>query len=143
MPPDLPDLTSPAGWLRRAGSNLARAKAGRPTPEVLYEDLCFDAQQAVEKAVKAVLISKGVPFPKTHAIAELLTLLAPHIQVPDDIRSASALTRYAVDTRYPGLSEPVTESDYLESVSAAERVVRWAETQILAASDNSPASGGR
>jgi len=141
MPPDLPDLTSPAEWLRRARSNLTRAKAGRPTPEVLYEDLCFDAQQAVEKAIKAVLISKGVPFPKTHAIAELLTLLAPRIQVPDDIRSASALTRYAVEARYPGLSERVTESDYLEAVSGAERVVRWAETQILAGSADSPSGG--
>jgi HEPN domain-containing protein len=143
MPHDLRDLTSPAGWLRRARSNLARAKAGRPAPEILYEDLCFDAQQSVEKAIKAVLISKGVPFPKTHAIAELLTLLAPHIQVPDDIRSASALTRYAVDTRHPGLSEPVTEQEYAQAVKAAERVVRWAEQQIVAGPESPPASSRR
>jgi len=35
-------------WLQRAKSNMAR-KAGRVSPEILYEDLCYDAQQAVEK----------------------------------------------------------------------------------------------
>lgn len=44
-------------WLRRAGSNLARAKSGRITHEILYEDLCFDAQQALEKALKSLYIA--------------------------------------------------------------------------------------
>ncbi|HEX5416749.1 MAG TPA: HEPN domain-containing protein [Chloroflexota bacterium] len=49
---------SPAGtpeeWLRRARSNLLRAQ--QPRPEGVYwEDLCFDAQQAAEKAIKALL----------------------------------------------------------------------------------------
>ena len=43
-------------WLKRARSNLERAKMGKVTQEILYEDLCFDAQQAVEKSLKAILI---------------------------------------------------------------------------------------
>ena len=43
-------------------------------PDVLFEDLCFDAQQAAEKALKAVLISGGRRFPKTHDLTELLHL---------------------------------------------------------------------
>ena len=35
-------------WLKRARSNLERAKMGKVTQGILYEDLCFDAQQAVE-----------------------------------------------------------------------------------------------
>jgi HEPN domain-containing protein len=38
-------------WLRRARSNIARAKIGRISEDVLYEDLCFDCQQAVEKSL--------------------------------------------------------------------------------------------
>lgn len=53
MPPNR-DPTQAAEWLRRACSNLARARADRSVPEALYEDLCFDAQQAAEKAIKAV-----------------------------------------------------------------------------------------
>ncbi len=29
---------------------------------VYLEDLCFDAQQAAEKAIKAVLIARSIPF---------------------------------------------------------------------------------
>lgn len=43
-------------WLTRAKSNLARVKAGKVSEDILYEDLCFDAQQAVEKALKALCI---------------------------------------------------------------------------------------
>lgn len=37
-------------WLKRAKSNLVRAKQPRPE-EVYYEDLCYDAQQSVEKSL--------------------------------------------------------------------------------------------
>ena len=52
-----------AEWLRRAKSNLERAKAGRICEDILYEDLCFACQQAVEKALKALLISINREFP--------------------------------------------------------------------------------
>ena len=28
-------------WLKRAKSNMARAKSGRVSPDILYEDLCY------------------------------------------------------------------------------------------------------
>jgi HEPN domain-containing protein len=34
-------------WLKRAYSNLERARAGKVSEEILFEDLCFDCQQAV------------------------------------------------------------------------------------------------
>src|SRR5262245_44069890 len=43
----------PREWLSRARSNLARAAHGPHLPEVYLEDLCFDAQQAAEKAIRA------------------------------------------------------------------------------------------
>jgi len=42
-------------WLKSARSNLERAKMGKVSQGILYEDLCFDAQQAVEKSLKAIL----------------------------------------------------------------------------------------
>jgi len=51
--PRKPPTGSSDDWLRRAKSDLAIAKA--PLPDgALYEDMCFHAQQAVEKALKAV-----------------------------------------------------------------------------------------
>jgi HEPN domain-containing protein len=97
---------------------------------VLHEDLTFDAQQAAEKAIKAVLVARGVEFPKTHALVRLFDLAEKGGQVvPPEVREAGRLTVYAVETRYPGV-EDVTEEEYLEALELAERVVRWAEAAI-------------
>ena len=68
---------SPTDWLRRARSDLALAKSTPAGGDVLPESLCFHAQQSVEKAIKAVLVFSGVPFPRTHNIGTLLELLPP------------------------------------------------------------------
>jgi putative tryptophan/tyrosine transport system substrate-binding protein len=62
----------PVEWLNRARSNLTRAKADIRVPHVYLEDLCFDAQQAAEKAIKAVLLKRGVRFPFIHDLGDLL-----------------------------------------------------------------------
>ena len=118
---------TPEEWLRRAKGNLALAKQRKPK-EAYWEDLCFDAEQAVEKAVKAVLRSRGIDFPKTHDIGELLALLDRSGQkVPQDLWKADSLTTYAVETRYPSPAEPVTRNEYREAVALAQKVVNWAE----------------
>ena len=43
---------------------------------------------------------------------------------------ADALTGFAWESRYPGLSEPVTEEEYDQALRQAETVVAWAEKQI-------------
>lgn len=97
MPPETHNASDPAEWLRRARRNLARARAGRTSPEVLYEDLCFDAQQAAEKTVKAVLVHRLIAFPKTPDTIDLFTLLEKRgLNVPQEIREADALTQFAV-----------------------------------------------
>lgn len=45
---------APREWRNRARSNLVKAQSSPETPAIYLEDLCFDAQQAAEKAVKAV-----------------------------------------------------------------------------------------
>lgn len=95
------------------------------------EDLCFEAQQAAEKALKAVLLFKNIQFRFVHDLAELLTLLERNnILFPDNIRSAAALTDYSVEARYPGPFESVTEEEFKEALQTAEAVVAWAESQI-------------
>jgi HEPN domain-containing protein len=100
-------------WLKRARSNLERARAEKISDEILYEDLCFDAQQAVEKSLKALLVRLDKPFPKTHSIGMLLKLIEETgVEISDDINRSKILTDYAVDTRYPGMYEPVSEEEY-------------------------------
>ncbi len=117
-------------WLKRAKSNLVRAKQPKPE-EVYYEDLCYDAQQSVEKSFKAVLCFHNIKFRLVHDIGELIyTLDANDVKVPEEIKDASKLTNYAVETRYPSPYEPVTEDEFNEAINLAEKVYNWAEKII-------------
>ena len=126
MPPDAEEVGSPQDWLVHARSNLIRAKQPKPAG-VLWEDLCFDAQQAAEKAIKAVLVHRGIDFPKSHQIAELLLLVSGGGQsVPERFWEADALTDYAVTTRYPFRGKRITEDQYRQAVQWSEEIVQWA-----------------
>lgn len=119
----------PREWLNRARSDLLLAKSKE---EGIYlEDLCFHAQQAAEKAIKALLIRHDVEFPYVHDIAELLTLLekAGH-RIPESIRRVETLTRFAVFTRYPGIAAPIIHEEYEEALKLAEEVVQWVQEQF-------------
>ncbi len=118
-------------WLRRAKSSLERTRAGKVSEEIMYEDLCFDAQQCAEKSLKALLVSLNIIFPWTHSIDTLLQLLSKAgIETPKDISMSVILTRYAVHTRYPGVTEPLTEEDHTEALKLAETVFEWARKNI-------------
>jgi HEPN domain-containing protein len=88
MPLERFPADDPREWLNRARSNLLRAK--EEVPGVYLEDLCFDAQQAAEKAIKGVLIARGIDFPYIHDLARLLTLLKQDGEVlPPSLVSAA------------------------------------------------------
>jgi len=117
-------------WLERAKSNLERARAGKTSRYILFEDLCFDCQQAVEKSLKALLISLRVDFEWTHNIGVLLQLLKNHsLDVPKGIQNAASLSVYAVRTRYPGEAKPVSKKEYHEALELADIVFKWVKKQ--------------
>lgn len=130
MPEDRPSPGSSADWLRRARSDLAIAKA--PLPEgAVYEDLCFHAQQAAEKAIKAVYRVRDTTFRYTHDLGELLHGLEQQgLDVPSEVKEAVGLSEFASEARYPGSAEPVDEEEYRRTVSLAERVVQWANAHV-------------
>lgn len=126
MPLEAPYPGSPAEWIRFAKADLSLAQG--PLPEgALLELLCFHAQQAAEKSIKAVLIHCGVEFPKTHILARLVDLVPVAARTDPALAEAARLTVYATVARYPGLEEPVTETEYREAVRIADVLVRWAK----------------
>ena len=128
-PPERFEPDDPREWLNRARSNLALAKSR--VPDAYLEDLCFEAQQAAEKAVKALLISRGVEYPYVHDLAHLLSMLENAGEcVPDNVRKVEQLTPFAVLTRYPGPARPITEREYMEAVEAAEAIVVWVDGRL-------------
>jgi HEPN domain-containing protein len=119
----------PREWLNRAKSNLALARAN--VRGVDLEELCFDAQQCAEKAIKAIFVGRGESFPFSHDLEKLLGLLQGNgLKIPKYIWEAEELSKYAAKTRYPGDLEPVTRREYNRAVRIAAAVLGWAERQV-------------
>lgn len=93
----------------------------------MYNELCFHAQQAVEKSLKAVLLATGIEFRRVHSIAYLISLLPPALELPDEITEAAGLTNYAVIYRYPGDYEDITDEVYQDAVRVARAIFARAE----------------
>ncbi len=138
MPPEEQRADAPLRWLENARADLALAGVSLP-PGGLYEHLCFHAQQAVEKSLKAVLLQLGIEFPFTHNLQALLDRLPSWLEVPPQVLEAVILNPYAVATRYPGELETVTESDHRDAMRLAEAVTTWAAGIVK----QEPSSHGR
>ncbi|MGH2353198.1 MAG: HEPN domain-containing protein [Chloroflexota bacterium] len=128
LPEDLP-ADAPLTWIRYARADLALA--GVPLPENgMWETLCYHAQQAAEKAIKAVLLHYHTEFPSIHNIERLVALLPPDLERTGTLSAAGQLTCYAAVMRYR-VSEPlVTEAEYRNAVRLADSVEAWAERVI-------------
>jgi HEPN domain-containing protein len=119
----------PREWLARAKSHLA--VAGAALPDVDFEDLCFEAQQAAEKAIKAVFIKRNHPFAFSHDLDKLLRdLEKTGLRIPKYMNDAKELTPYAYLTRYPGPGNPLTRRDHRRALRIATAAIRWAQRII-------------
>ena len=105
-------------WMKRAESGLALGLVAK-TDEVFFEDLCFQLQQAAEKAMKALLVYNDTDPPITHSFAVLIRELRKRFEVPESIERVIELEDYAVQTRYPGNYTPVDETEYREASQIA------------------------
>lgn len=125
------NLSRVEDWLKRARSSLERGEAGKVSAGILYEDLCFDCQQAVEKSLKGLLVHMGAGFPWTHSIAKLVELVEEAgMDIPEYVKDSIILTVYAVSTRYPGNQEAVDEDEYKEAVEIAQKTYRWVKAKL-------------
>jgi len=123
----------PREWINRAKSNLFHGESR--VDGVYLEDLCFDAQQAAEKAIKAVLLFRKIRFPYAHDVQVLLSALqGAGYEVPSEIWEAVTLTPFAVQTRYPSAAREVTEDQYTAALQVADAVVAWAARTVNATS---------
>ena len=118
-------------WILFAESDLAIAKAGKHSKEILYETLCFHCQQVSEKSIKAVLVFYSIDFPKTHDIEFLLKFLKKkQIAIPKLVEESKVLSQYAVMSRYPGEEMEVDKKEYKKVLKISSIVLKWAKSVI-------------
>lgn len=110
-------------WVRNADQDLLNIRNNLAAQEVPWSTVCFHAQQAAEKMLKAPLVLHGVQPRKTHDLLELLgECLAREARVDELRPSCVFLNRYSVEVRYPQPFPEPEESEGRAAVEAAERV---------------------
>ena len=116
-------------WLDRARSSYELGKmAGNNA--IYYEDLCYQIQQSVEKSLKGLLIYYNVEPEFTHNIEILINNVAKFTAIPDVIKESIKLTVYAVQTRYPGEYDEITQEEYEQCLRIAKNCLDWTENKI-------------
>ncbi len=99
------------------------------SPAVADAPIGFHAQQAVEKALKAVLAARRQDFPSTHDL-QLLTrrLEQSGPAVPAAVREARRLAPWAVEYRY---GEVIDEAlDRPAAVRLVDETIAWAAAEV-------------
>lgn len=72
-------------------------------PNAADEVVGFHVQQAIEKNLKALLAAQGLPFRRTHDLAELIDLLREAgFSIPEEVEEARHFTPFAAEYRYGG-----------------------------------------
>jgi len=115
-PPDDPLLLLVKQWFSKGNIDYQTAERLLQDDEPIRESIAFHCQQAVEKYLKAVLVSRQIEFPKTHSLAQLLDLIAGFAPaLATALADTVPLTPFGVRIRYPG--------DFPELLPGQEREV--------------------
>lgn len=102
-----------------------------PLPRASLAALGFLAQQSVEKALKAVAVSRGVEVRRTHDLAALgVAILADGGALPVTVDDLRSLNPYAVEFRYDDEIVPTITRAELDTLLSA--ILHWAQQRVEA-----------
>lgn len=118
----------PKQWFDRATEDLVVAQL--LLDEEHFSHTCFLSQQAMEKALKALLLHLTGVYPRTHRLVDLLTEAATSDQLLKSFLADCAIVdQYYIPTRYPdsipgGLATGLPgKVEAKEAVEIAERLL--------------------
>lgn len=97
------------------------------------EIIGFHAQQATEKLLKALLMSRNIPYRKTHDLRELIDLIRDHgTKFPELLMEIRILSPFAVEYRYDYL--PIEDEDPFDRqkmLDLVRHLRKWIEKEML------------
>jgi HEPN domain-containing protein len=117
-------------WAAKAEGDFQTARRELAAAEAPnFDAVCFHAQQCAEKYLKAVLVEKGMSFPKIHDLSALLDMLLSSYPGWQGFRQeCEALTDNAIEVRYPGFS--ADREDAAAALATAQRLRRAAREAL-------------
>lgn len=121
MPPKLEFVRE---WLHLAQVDLDSARHLLKAAPPLVRPACFHAQQAIEKALKAVLVLNEQRPPRTHNLADLVGLCERWVPGLSEMESrCDWLTAFAVEVRYPDTGFEPTVEQANDALATAEQIL--------------------
>jgi len=89
------------------------------------------SRQQKRRSRRAICILHHIEYPYVHDLAAPVTIATKNgVRVPDHVKEATKLTRFAITTRYPHFLSSVKAEEYQRAVAIAESVVAWCESEI-------------
>jgi HEPN domain-containing protein len=117
-------------WLEFARDDLKTAQACYALPEIAPRQTCYLAQQAAEKALKALLIAYSIQVPRSHDLDFLRNKLPPRAGMHASHPSLGELAEWVVEARYPGSSADASEEDAARALDTARSILETADAEI-------------
>lgn len=117
-------------WMSYAKSDLDAAYALLEKGDFFPRQICFLAQQAGEKALKAILILLGINFPKVHDLDRIRELIPEGWEVKEKFPELYDLSVWAVESRYPGHTPDVTEGEARDTLHLAKSVFEAVSAEL-------------
>lgn len=116
-------------WLVKANEDLLVVAKLTEFEIIAASSVCFHCQQAVEKFLKAFLITNGVDIKKTHNIEYLLAECSDVDNEFSEI-DPKELSDFGVDARYPGDMYIPSEGETMEYKDLAFEIKEFVENKI-------------
>ena len=131
-------------WMVFAHEDLAGARMATEHDGGVPRRACADAQQAMEKFLKAVICADGRPAPRTHDLPALVNALAEDSQdrlwerieesaigLLDEVSQRYLIYRYPADrSAHSAPPEPATWEEAESAIHLASELAAWAEAEL-------------
>ena len=117
-------------WLRIAKEDLLAAKTLIKIE--LFSSVVYHCQQSFEKALKAYLVFKKQPIPKTHDLIKLLELcMAFDKNFQKKINAANYINPFSSKFRYPSEFDMPDLAEVQLTIKYTENIMRFVLKKVI------------
>ncbi len=109
-------------WLDQARMELVLAERADQMSDIPPGPACYHAQQAAEKAFKAVLVFLQAQYPFTHDLDTIRREIPNDWDVRNEFRNLKRLSNWSFMARYPGQWKPPTRADATRAIRVARSI---------------------